>query len=78
MHQHVSDDVSEELKGSPIKRRYTGVRDLRVVSQNQIISELSQGVRTRSSLRIESNLTLISKIQLESIDEALIKARLMP
>ena len=42
MHQHVSDDILEEPKESPIKRRYTGVRDLRAISQNQIIGELSQ------------------------------------
>ena len=58
-HQHVSDDISEEPEESSIKRRYTGVRDLRAVSQNQIIGELSQGVRTRSSLKTESNLALI-------------------
>ena len=70
-HQHVSNDISEELKGTPLKRRYTGVRDLRAVSQNQIIGEPSQGIRTRSSLKSESNLALISEIQPESIDEAL-------
>ena len=32
LHQHVSDDISEGLEESPIKRRYTSVRDLRVVS----------------------------------------------
>ena len=47
------------------------MRDLRVISQNQIIGEPSQGIRTRSSLRSESNLALISEIQPESIDEAL-------
>ena len=32
--QHVSDDILEDSEGSPIKRRYTGARDLRAVSQN--------------------------------------------
>ena len=59
LHQHVSDDISEVLEESPIKRRYSGTRELRDVSQNQIISEPSQGVRTRFSLRTESNLALI-------------------
>ena len=67
-HQHVSDDISKE---SPIKRIYTGARDLRVISQNQIIGEHSQGVRTGSFLRTKSNLALISEIQLESADKAL-------
>ena len=40
-HQHVSDDISEELEESPIKRRYTGARDLKAISQNQIIGEPS-------------------------------------
>ena len=70
-HQHVSDDISEEPEESPIKRRYIRARNLRVVSQNQIIGESSQGVRTRSSLRMESNLALISKVQPECFDEAL-------
>ena len=43
---------------------------MRAVSQNQI-SEPSQGIKTRSSLSGESNLALISEIQPESIDEAL-------
>ena len=67
----VSDDVSDELENTPLKRRYTGVRDLRAVSQNQIIGEPSQGIRTRFSLKSESNLALISEIKLENIDEAL-------
>ena len=50
-HQHISNDISEEPEKSRIKRRYTGAKDLRVVSQNQIIGEPFQGVRTRSSLR---------------------------
>ena len=50
--QHVSDDILENSEGSPIKRRYAGARDLKAVSQNQIISEPSQGIRTRSSFRI--------------------------
>ena len=54
-----------------MKRRCTRVRDLRVISQNRIISELSQGVRIGSSLRAESNLALISEIQLECVEEAL-------
>ena len=58
-HQHVSDDISEEPKESPIKRRYTKIRDLQAVSQNHIISEPSQGVRIKSSLKIESNSALI-------------------
>ena len=40
-------------------------------SQNQIVGEPSQGIRTASSLRTKSNLALISEIQLESVDEAL-------
>ena len=70
-HQHVSDDILEEPKESLIKRRYTRTRNSRVVSQNQIIGEPSQGVKTRSSLRIESNIALISEIQPECVDEAL-------
>ena len=31
-HQYVFDDISEEPKESLIKRRYTGVRDLRAIS----------------------------------------------
>ena len=69
--QHISDDIPEDSEESTIKRRYTGARDLRAVSQNQIIGEPSQGIRTRSSLRIESNLALISEIQPECVDEAL-------
>ena len=46
------------------------MRDLRVVSQNQIIGEPSQGVRTRSSFRSECNMALILEIQLEFVDEA--------
>ena len=69
-HQHVSDDISEEPEDTPNKRWYTGARDLRAVSQNQIIGEPSQGIRTRSSLRTESNLALISKIQPKSVDKA--------
>ena len=63
-HQHVSDDISEELEESHIERRYTGARDLRDVSQNQIIGEPSRGVRTRSSLKTESNLPLIRNLTL--------------
>ena len=40
-------------------------------SQNQIVGEPSQGIRTASSLRTKSNLALISEIQLESVGEAL-------
>ena len=69
--QHASDDITEDLEESPIKRRYTGAKDLRVISQNQIIGEPTQGVRTRSSLRIESNMALILEIKPESVDEAL-------
>ena len=58
-HQYVSDDTSKEPKETPIKRRYTRIRNLRTVSQNQIIGEHSHGVRTRSSLKTESNLALI-------------------
>ena len=71
IHQHVSDDISEEPEESPIKRRYTEVRDSRAISQDQIIGEPSQGVKTRSSLITESNLALISEIQSECVDEAL-------
>ena len=64
-------DISEDPKNTPIKRRYTGARDLRAVSQKWIVGEPSQGIRTRSSLRTESNLALISEIQPESVDKAL-------
>ena len=70
-HQHVSDDISEEPEESLIKRRYIEAKDLRTVSQNQIIGESSQGVKTRSFLRTKSNLALILEIQLEGVDEAL-------
>ena len=70
-HQPVSEENSENSEDIPQKKRYSGVRDLRAVSQNQIIGEPSQGVRTRSSLRSESNLALISEIQPESTVEAL-------
>ena len=70
-HQHVSDDISKHPESTSTKRWYTGVRDLRVVSQNKIIGEPSQGIKTRSSLRTNSNLAIISEIQLESVDEAL-------
>ena len=63
-HQHVSDNISKEPEDTPIKRRYTGARDLRVVSQNQKLGEPSQRIRTRSSIRIESNLALISEIKM--------------
>ena len=43
-HEHVSDDIQEDPEESPIKRRYIGVRHLRIVSQNQIINEPYQGV----------------------------------
>ena len=71
MPDHVSDNILKDFEASPMRRRYIGVRDFRAISQNQVISELSQGVRTRSSFRIESNMALISKIQPECIDEAL-------
>ena len=32
-HQHVFDDISENPKGTSIKSRYAGVRDLRAISQ---------------------------------------------
>ena len=70
-HQRVSDDISKDLEGISIKRRYTGGKDLRVVFQNQIIGEPYQGIRTRSSLKTESNLAFISEIQPESVDETL-------
>ena len=54
-----------------MKRICTGTRDLRVVSQNQVISEPSKGVRTRSSFKIESNMALIFKIHPKYIDEVL-------
>ena len=69
--QHVSDDILEDSEGSPTKKRCIGVRDLRVVPQNQIIGEPSQGIRTKSSFRVESYIALISKIQSKCIDEAL-------
>ena len=62
MSQHVSDDILEDFEAPPIKRRYTEARELRAVSQNQVIDEPSQGVRTRSSFRLESNIALISEI----------------
>ena len=40
-HQHVCDDISKESEESRIKRRYTRARDLRAISQNQIIGEPS-------------------------------------
>ena len=49
-HQHVSDVIQEESEELPIKRRYTGVRDLKAISQNQIIGEPSHGIRIKSSL----------------------------
>ena len=58
--QHVSNDIIEDSKESPIKNRYTGARDLRAVSQNQIIGEPSQGVIAISFFRSESNMALIS------------------
>ena len=69
--QHVYDDILKDLEESPIKRIYTSARDLRAISQNQIISQPSQGFRTRSSFKIESNMALISEIQPECIDKAL-------
>ena len=57
--QHVSDHIPEDSEGSLVKRRYTNARDLRAVSQNQIIGEPSKGIRTRSSFRTESNMALI-------------------
>ena len=71
-HQHVSDDISEDPEDTPIKRKYTGARDLRAVSQKEILGEPYQGIRTKSSLRTESNLALISESQPKSIDEALL------
>ena len=44
---------------------------MRAISQNQIIGEPSQGIKTRSSFRTKSNMDLISEIQPECIDEAL-------
>ena len=44
---------------------------MRAVFENEILGKLSQGIKTRSSLRIESNLPLIFEIQLESVIEAL-------
>ena len=70
-HQPVSEENFEDSEGTPQKKKYSGVRDLRVVSQNQIIGEPSQGVRTRSSLRSESNLALISETQIESTDKTM-------
>ena len=64
--------IAQKIQRSSLtKRRYTGIRDLRAVSQNQIIGEPSQGIRTRSSFRTKSNMALISEIQPECIDEAL-------
>ena len=71
LHQYVFDDIFEDSKKLPIKRRYTSVRDLRAIFPNQIIGEPSPGVRTKSSLRTESNLALILEVQPECIDEAL-------
>ena len=69
--RHVFDGFLEESEAFPIKRRYIGARDLRAVSENQVIGEPSQGNRTRSSFRLESNMALISEIQPECVDEAL-------
>ena len=49
-HQQFFNDISKETEDTPIKRRYTGARDLRAVFENQIIGESSQGIRTRSFL----------------------------
>ena len=62
--QHVSYGILEESRASPIERRYTSVMNLRVVSQNEVIDEPSQGVRTRSLFRIESNMDLILSFNL--------------
>ena len=59
---HVSDGILENSKASPMKRRYTSTSDLRAISQNQIIGEPSQGVKTKSLFRTESNMALISEI----------------
>ena len=69
--QLVSNDILEEFEASPINRKYIGARDLRVVYQNQVIGELSQRFRTKSSFRLESNIALISKIQPKCVDKAL-------
>ena len=55
-------DIREEYEASLLKGRYTSARDLRAVSQNQVIGEPSQEIRTRSSLRLKLNRTLISEI----------------
>ena len=69
--QHVSDDIPEDAKETPIKRRFTSVKELRVISQNQIINEPSQRIRARSSFKTVSNMALILEIQLESVNEEL-------
>ena len=74
--QHVHDDISKDSEGSPIKRRYTSARDLRAFSQNLIIGEPYQGIRTKSSFRIESNMALIQKCNLNVLIKHLkIKAK---
>ena len=67
--QHVFDNIQEDSEESPIKKRYTNVRDLKAISQNQIIGKPYQGIRTKSSFRSKSNMALVSEIQLECIDE---------
>ena len=68
---HVSNDIPENSKASPMRKRYTRGRDLIVMSQNQVIGEPSQGVKIKSSFRTKSKLALIFEIQPECIDEAL-------
>ena len=67
----VSNDIPGNSKASPMRRRYIGARDLRVVSQNQVIGEPSKGVRTNHPLEQNQNMALIYEIQPECIDEAL-------
>ena len=57
--QHIYDDIPKDSEGSPIKRRYTSARNLRAISQNYIIAKPYQGIKTRSSFRMKSNMALI-------------------
>ena len=46
----VFDDTPKSSEATTMRKRYTGARDLRAIFQNQVIGELSQGVRTRHLL----------------------------
>ena len=67
---HVSDDILENSEASYMRKRYTGARDLRAISQNQVIGEPSQEIKTKSSFIAKSNMALIFETQPKCIDEA--------